>query len=151
MLGSDFTACIGFTGSRLGCRFPGGSVFGFRGWLLGFRLGSGLAFWGSGWVQVGFWRLGVQVGFRLGSGLAVWGFWFGFRLEVQVSAFLGVQVGFRFGVLGSGWFQVWLFGVQVGFRFGFWGSGWVQVGFSYSICKNTAFPHQDIEKQHYSV
>ena len=70
---------------------------------------------------------------------------------------------------GSGWVQVWLWGfwlgsgwflgVQVGFRFGFLGfrlgsgsrfqvSGWVQVGFSYSICKNTAFPHQRLETQH---
>ena len=36
--------------------------------------------------------------------------------------------GFR---LGSGWVQVLLSGLAVG----------VQVGFSYSICKNTAFPH----------
>ena len=68
---------------------------------------------GSGWVQVC--QLGVLSSagaIRLGS-----------RRWVQ-----RLGLGFR---LGSGWVQVLLSGLAVG----------VQVGFSYSICKNTAFPH----------
>ena len=148
-LGSDWVQV--FWGFRLGS--------GFAFWVqVGFKLGSGFALW----VHVGF-RLGsgfafwVQVGFRLGSGLAFW-VQVGFKLGSGLA--FGVLVGFRFGFLGfrlgSSWvqlgFRFGFFGVQVGLRFGFWGSGWVQVllsglavgvqvGFSYSICKNTAFPH----------